>query len=82
MIKINIINDNIMQDLVVVINKLTISQIKIIDITGKDIIQTLDFDIMVSNVSIVKMKAILGMIVLYEKKLLKKKRRIPNRKLE
>ncbi len=71
-----------MQDLVVVINKLTISQIKIIDITSKDIIQTLDFDIMVSNVFIVKMKGILGMIVLYEKKLLRKKRRIPNRKLE
>jgi hypothetical protein len=82
MIKINIINNNIMQDLVVVINKLTISQIKIIDITSKDIIQTLDFDIMVSNVFIVKMKGILGMIVLYEKKLLRKKRRIPNRKLE
>jgi hypothetical protein len=42
----------------------------------------LDFDIMVSNVFIVKMKGILGMIVLYEKKLLRKKRRIPNRKLE
>jgi hypothetical protein len=71
-----------MQDLVVVIGKLTISQIGIIDITSKDIIQTLGFDIMVSDVSAVKRKVMLGMIILYEKKLLRKKRKIPNRKLE
>jgi hypothetical protein len=36
-----------MQDPIVVIGKLTINQIGIIDITNKNIIQTLDFDIMV-----------------------------------
>jgi hypothetical protein len=43
MIKINIIIDNIMQHLVVVIGKTTINQIKIINITNRDIIKILDF---------------------------------------
>jgi hypothetical protein len=37
---------------------------------------------MVSNVFVVKRKAMLGMIILYERKLLRKKIKIPNQKLE
>jgi hypothetical protein len=65
MIKINIIINNIMQDLVVVIGKTTISQIKIIDITNTDIIKILDFNRIMLDVIVVKRKAMSRTIVMY-----------------
>jgi len=56
MIKIILIIDNIMQNPMVIIGKIIISQIKIIDITNKYIIKTLNFDKIVSNVIVVKRK--------------------------
>jgi hypothetical protein len=78
MIKINIIIDNIMQHPVVVIGKTTISQIRIIDISNEDIIKILDFNRIVLDVIDVKRKAMSRTIVLYGRKLLKKRRRILN----
>ncbi len=78
MIKINIIINNIMQDPMVVIGKIIISQIEIIDITNKDIIKILNFDIIMSNVIIVERKVMSRTIVLYGRKLLRKRRRTPN----
>ncbi len=54
MIKINIIIDNIMQDPMVVIGKIIISQIGITNITNMDIIKILDSDKIVSNVIVVE----------------------------
>jgi hypothetical protein len=77
MIKINIIIDNIMQDPMVIIGKIIINQIKITDITKKDIIKILDFNEIVSNVITVGKKVMLAMIVLHGRKLLKKRRKAP-----
>jgi hypothetical protein len=74
MIKINIIIDNIMQDPMVVIGKTIISQIGIIDITNNDIIKILDFDKNMSNVVVVGRKVMSRTIVMYGRKLLKKKK--------
>jgi hypothetical protein len=67
-----------MQDPMVVIGKIIISQIEIIDITNKDIIKILNFDIIMSNVIIVERKVMSRTIVLYGRKLLRKRRRTPN----
>ncbi len=74
MIKINIIIDNIMQDPMVVISKIIINQIKIIDITSKDIIKILNFEKIMSDVIVVGRKVMSRMTILYGRKLLKKKR--------
>ncbi len=74
MIKINIIIDNIMQDPMVVIGKIIISQIGITNITNMDIIKILDFDKIVSNVIVVEKKVMSKTIFLYGKKLLKKRK--------
>jgi hypothetical protein len=78
MIKINIIIDNIMQDPMVIISKIIISQIGITNISNKDIIKILDFERIVLDVIIVERKVMSGMIVLYGRKLLKKTRRTQN----
>ncbi len=65
-----------MQDPKVIIGKIIITQIEITDITKKDIIKILDFNGIMSNVIIIR-KVMLGMIILYGRKLLKKIRRTP-----
>jgi hypothetical protein len=65
----------------VVIDKIITSQIGMTDIISKLIIKTIYSVKMLWDVSIVERKAMLGMIVLYGRNLLKK-RRIPNWKLE
>jgi len=77
MIKINIIIDNIMQDPMVVIRKIIISQIGITDITNMDMIKLLDFDKIMLDVTIVERKVMSRTIVIYGRKLLRK-RRTPN----
>jgi hypothetical protein len=69
MIKINIIINNIMQDPMVIIGKIIINQIEITYITKKDIIRILDFNEIVSNVITIGKKVVLGMDVLYGRKL-------------
>jgi hypothetical protein len=78
MIKINIIINNIMQNPMVVICKIIINQIGIINITNKDIIKILDFNMIMLDVIIVKRKVMLRMNVLYGRKLLRKRRKTPN----
>ncbi len=74
MIKINIIINNIMQNPMVIIGKIIISQIGITNITSKDIIKIQDFDKILSNVIVVEKKVMSKMIIMYGKKLLKKRR--------
>lgn len=74
--------DNIIQDRMIIIGKVIISQIGITDIICKLIIGTINSDKMLWDVYIVERKAMSGRIVLYGRKLLKKNRRIPNWKLE
>jgi len=64
-----------------VIDKIITSWIGITNIINKLIIKTIYFVKMLWDVSIVERKAMSGMIVLYGRNLLKK-RRIPNWKLE
>ncbi len=78
MIKINIIIDNIMQDPMVIIGKIIINQIGITNITSKYIIKILDFKKIASDVIVVGRKVMSKMIVMYGKKLLRKKKRTPN----
>jgi hypothetical protein len=70
--------DNIMQNPMVIISKIIISQIIITDISSKDIIKILDFERILSDVIIVRRKVMSRMIVLYGRKLLRKRRRTPN----
>jgi hypothetical protein len=74
--------NNIIQDQMVIFNKILTSQIEITDIISKFIIKIIDSSKMLWNVSALERKAMLGMIILYGRKLLKKKKRIPNQKLE
>jgi hypothetical protein len=73
--------NNIIQDQTVVIGKIIINQFEITNIINKLIIRTIDFDKMLWDVSIVEKKVMSWMIILYGRKLLKKKK-IPNQKLE
>jgi len=66
----------------VIIDKIITNQIGIINIISKLIIKTIYSIKMLWDVSTVERKAMSEMIVLYGKKLLKDKKRIPNRKLE
>jgi hypothetical protein len=52
-IKINIITNNIMEDPMIMIGKITINQIKITDIINEDIIKTPNFDRMVEDIFVV-----------------------------
>jgi hypothetical protein len=56
--------------------------IGITDITSKDIIKILDFDKIVSNVNFVGRKVMSKTIVMYGRKLLKKRKRTSDWKLE
>ncbi len=67
-----------MQNPMVVICKIIINQIGIINITNKDIIKILDFNMIMLDVIIVKRKVMLRMNVLYGRKLLRKRRKTPN----
>jgi len=66
-----------MQDPMVVIRKIIISQIGITDITNMDMIKLLDFDKIMLDVTIVERKVMSRTIVIYGRKLLRK-RRTPN----
>jgi hypothetical protein len=63
-----------MQNPMVIIGKIIISQIGITNITSKDIIKIQDFDKILSNVIVVEKKVMSKMIIMYGKKLLKKRR--------
>jgi hypothetical protein len=78
MININIIINNIMQDPMVVIGQTIISRIGITDITNKDIIKILNFDKIVSSVTVVERKVMLGTTIMYGRNLLRKRRITPN----
>jgi hypothetical protein len=78
MIKINIIIDNIMQDPMVVTYKLIINHIEIIYITNKNMIRIFNFDKIMSNVIVVGREVMLGTIVLYGRKLSRKRKKTPN----
>jgi hypothetical protein len=78
MIKINIIIDNIMQDPMVIIGKIIISEIGITNITSNDIIKILDFNKIVLDVITIGRKVMLKLIVMYERKLLRKRKRTLN----
>jgi hypothetical protein len=66
----------------VVIGKSITSQIGITNTINKLIIRTIDSSKMLWDVSIVVRKAMLGMIIVYGRKLLMKNKGIPNQKLE
>jgi TolB-like protein len=67
-----------MQDPIVITGKLIISQIRIIDITNNDIIKIRDFDRIMSDVIVVRKKVMSRIIVMYGKKLLRKRISTPN----
>jgi hypothetical protein len=62
----------------VIIGKIIINQIGITNITSKYIIKILDFKKIASDVIVVGRKVMSKMIVMYGKKLLRKKKRTPN----
>ncbi len=70
-----------MQDPMVIIGKIIINQIEIADIISKDIINILDFDRIMLDVIIAGRKVMLGMTILYGRKLLKKRKRTPKLKV-
>jgi hypothetical protein len=67
-----------MQDPMVITRKLIISQIRIINITNNDIIKILNFDRIMSDVIVVGKKVMSRIIVMYGKKLLRKRISTPN----
>jgi len=72
--KIKIIINNIIQDQAIVIGKVATSQTEIIDIINKFIIKTIDPGKMLWDVFVVEKRDMLGMIVLYGRRLSKKRR--------
>jgi hypothetical protein len=62
----------------VIISKIIMSQIGITDISNKDIIKILNFERIVLYVIIVTRKVMSRIVVLYGRKLLRKRRRTPN----
>ncbi len=67
-----------MQDPMVLIGKIIISQIRMTNITSNDIIKILDFDKIILDVIVVRRKVMSGMTILHGRKLLRKRKKTPN----